>query len=753
MTTQVHRLEGCSPTPLAHYLKALAVLRLVSEQRDPEARCFWKEEALWLSTSLSREELVNFFVATYEPTPILSPWNAGSGFYFREAKGDEKSELTGRRVKSGVRSVPTAATRAVDQLIACDSPRLAAYRECATLVRSILRELGLLEAPEKEAKAELIARLRSRLPEQGIRWMDAAVTSAGEEFECAPLVGSGGNDGNEDFSKQFLERVLKLTGASTEPARSLVESCLFAKTALGALDTLAGQFFPAGNGGTNAGAGFSGRSTANEWDYILAVEGSLVFAGAATRRLDASTSGAAFPFAVRIDAVGYPSAADADREASRSEVWLPLWAQPASLSNVHALLAEGRIRIDRADARRTTDVVRAIASLGTSRGITGFERTAFFTRNGNMHYSAPVGRWQVTAQAHGELLDDITPWLRTFSGFARDKVAPKLVTSAARMIDEAILGVCRAGNEPVRWQALLVALGRAESALLRSPSKAGDPKRRLSPLPPLRPAWISAAGDGSPEFRLAVALACQDVVLRSDGKEAFANVRAHWMPLDRSRVARRACADRLPAAFATLAGGLAHDPDVVCAGDNLERDCIALVRRRVQIAYTLSARNLGLAYAPASAASLADVTAFLAGGVDDARILALSRPLMAIACWKEELPRLPRPPREEPDAIYAVVRTAHLSQPLDRGREQVTIRLDPEPIARLSAGDLASALAVCLRRLRASGLSPTIRVAGGDERYARRLAASLAFPIHAGDMSRCADLITKPFELEESSHG
>jgi CRISPR-associated protein Csx17 len=748
MTIRLHKLEGCAPTPLAHYLKALAVLRLVSEQRDSGARGWWAGEAFWLSTTLSPVELVDFFVDTYEPTPILSPWNAGSGFYFREGKTDDEPG-----VKRGTRDVPTAATRAVDQLVNSNSPRLAGYRTCAIEVRELLRRFGLFEAPEKEGKAKLIAALRSRLPEAGIRWLDAAVTSAGQEFECAPLTGSGGNDGNEDFSKQFLERVLKLTEMTGPSTRPLVESCLFAKPASGALDTLAGQFFPAGNGGTNAGAGFSGKATANEWDYVLAVEGAVLFAGAAARRLDASTSGAAFPFAVRVDAAGYASAADADREASRSEVWLPLWAQPTNLSSVQALLGEGRIRVDRADARRTTDVVRAIASLGTSRGIGSFERTAFFTRNGNMHYSAPLGRWDVTAQPRTELLDDISPWVREFAKFARDKLAPKAITSAARAIDEAILGVCRAGSGPPRWQALLAALGRAERALLRSPNKVGDPKRKLSPLPPLRPEWLDAANDGSSEFRLAAALASQDVALHQGGKEVYENIRAHWMPLDRTHAPRHAYAKRRPARFATLANGLAHDSDVVCGGADLERDCIFMVRRRLQLAPTLAIRGLGLASRRAAVQSLADLAAFLNRRVDDARILSLARPLMAVAWWEWTRPSfVPSPPDVALDALYALVRTAHPGERLDRG-DTLKVELDPEPIARLAAGDLATAIAICLRRLRASGLSPTLRVVGSNESYARRLAASLAFPIHDVDAARCVNLIAKPFEFEESSHG
>ena len=37
----VHQLDGCAPAPLAHYLKALGILRLVAEQADRDARGWW----------------------------------------------------------------------------------------------------------------------------------------------------------------------------------------------------------------------------------------------------------------------------------------------------------------------------------------------------------------------------------------------------------------------------------------------------------------------------------------------------------------------------------------------------------------------------------------------------------------------------------------------------------------------------------------------------------------------------------------
>ena len=62
MSIHFHTLTGCSPTPLAHYLKALGILRLVSEQADPSARGAWRDEAFILATKLSADELTDFFL-------------------------------------------------------------------------------------------------------------------------------------------------------------------------------------------------------------------------------------------------------------------------------------------------------------------------------------------------------------------------------------------------------------------------------------------------------------------------------------------------------------------------------------------------------------------------------------------------------------------------------------------------------------------------------------------------------------------
>lgn len=96
-------LAGCAPIPLAGYLKALGTFRLVAEQKDKGVQGCWREEAFVLATTLTREELVRFFLDEYRPSPIISPWNGGSGFYFREGKSSDKDPATGKKLKTGKR--------------------------------------------------------------------------------------------------------------------------------------------------------------------------------------------------------------------------------------------------------------------------------------------------------------------------------------------------------------------------------------------------------------------------------------------------------------------------------------------------------------------------------------------------------------------------------------------------------------------------------------------------------------------------
>ncbi len=105
-------LAGCTSEPLSSYFIGLAVLRLVSEQKDRDARGRWDNGVFQLESNLDREDLLNFFQNEYVPTPIISPWNGGSGFY----EGDN--------------------TTGIDAILKSDSERFTPYRETIRTVKS-----------------------------------------------------------------------------------------------------------------------------------------------------------------------------------------------------------------------------------------------------------------------------------------------------------------------------------------------------------------------------------------------------------------------------------------------------------------------------------------------------------------------------------------------------------------------------------------------------------------------------------------
>ena len=159
MTTKryTHKLKGCAPIPLASYLKALGILRLVAEQADPQAQGWWSGEVFHLRTVLSRDDLSTFFLEEYQPTPIVAPWNGGSGFYPK----DNRTALAA--IEGG------------------GAGRVARYRETISACRSMLLDLRLKEKPDGESKKQLLVACRGRLFDEAVAWLDAAfvLTEAG----------------------------------------------------------------------------------------------------------------------------------------------------------------------------------------------------------------------------------------------------------------------------------------------------------------------------------------------------------------------------------------------------------------------------------------------------------------------------------------------------------------------------------------------------------------------------------------------
>ncbi|HEB49098.1 MAG TPA: type I-U CRISPR-associated protein Csx17 [Desulfobulbus sp.] len=478
-----HHLYGCTPTPLANVLKALGVLRLVAEQEDRAATACWQSERFVLRTILDREELENFFLEQYRPSPIVAPWNGGSGFY----PGDNQ--------------------RALQRLAKGRSDRFSLYRQVIGLCRTLVA--GRSRSPKNDEKEELLRQVRALLPDPALAWLDAAVLLGADKSGYPPLLGTGGNDGRLDFTNNFMQQVVEVIspedGRPGDQARTWLRAALDGSPACGLVRKAVGQFAPGRAGGPNSTTGFEGGSRINPWDFILMLEGSLLFAGAVTRRLESSTGAApSFPFTVRTTGSGIGSVAPGDEKPSRAEIWMPLWHHDATLAELRMLFTEGRLTVGRRPAADGLDAVRAVGCLGVDRGIAGFQRFGFLMRAGKAYLATPLGRYRASRSPGVELIAqlDRQHWLERLRQFVRTDKAPAGLRQLVRRLEDTIFGLAR-DDSAAAIQDLLILLGRIQAAVAAGAAA----REQVSPMPMIGPEWVEAADDATPEFRLACGLA------------------------------------------------------------------------------------------------------------------------------------------------------------------------------------------------------------------------------------------------------
>ena len=792
------RLHGCTPTPLASYLKALGVLRLISspanhvsaKAADPQARGWWENECFHLRTTLSRDALLCFFLYDYAPSPVIAPWNGGSGFYPRDNK-DGYDPLTG------------------DPIAKRFKPISAAIKHAARTVAV----QGLSKRPEGRAKVELITTLRAELGESALSWLDSALALSGDRVAYPELLGTGGNDGRLDFTNNFARRLVSrakpaglfdaCSGAPSDQAARLLEDSLLAAPVLGLCSAGVGQFAPGATGGPNATNGYRADSQVNPWDFVLMLEGATAFAGAATRRHQSTLgsnvsgtttrSGASFPFTVRSVGAGSGGLEAADENDARAEFWAPLWKRPARALEIDSLVGEGRAVLSGRTAKDSLDFARAAASLGVSRGFGEFERYGFLMRAGRSYLAAPLGRRSVASSPGAQLTADLDlgGWLDRVRRVGRDDKEPGSARRAIKCLEDAIFGLLSSTATNREVERVVVAVGQVVGWLALSSSG------RVAvgaPPPLLSSTWIRCADDGSAEFRVAAALAAIGLPAtprsaeRSDpqdpeavppdgrdedeGSSAVAETQpaaeptpapeqvpsnpappmaSHLAPLDeetffyRGRLGERR----------RWADGDAPPTKVWGAGP-LVPNLIAVLERRL-----VDASIRGLADKPlagATAASLVDVAAFLSADFDDARCAAL----LAGLVWARpaRLRRIHEQARPVPVPFaYAALKPVFTpdAELCAAGVLPATARMPVPPglLAGLRAGGRSSdgratdaAARQALARARASGLPSPFGAGRGTSREARsgsgrmgagipadRLAAALLIPIDAGGLA------------------
>ena len=691
MTTNEITLAGCSPTPLASYLKALGVLRLIASPTssvsgaaaDPEVRGWWKNECFYLRTSLDSEALTRFFLEEYAPSPITAPWNGGSGFY----PGDNKEGIA-----------PLAGSKVASRFLTIADAIKAAFQE--------IQKQGWKKRPEGKDKARFVAGLRGCLADEVLDWLDAALALSGDRLNFPQLLGTGGNDGRLDFTNNFMQRLASTfdiaTGKPKENAARLLRTALFADGTWGFHKVAIGQFAPGAAGGPNASTGYEADSNVNPWDFVLALEGAIMFAGAATRRHQGSPElGASFPFTVRPTGAGWGGVSDSDEENARAEFWAPLWDQPAGQRELEAFLKEGRAILNGKTARDGLDFARAAASLGTSRGVSAFARYGFVMRSGKAYLAAPLGTLSVGSRPSkaAELISDLDTgdWLRRVRRLAREKGAPARAQTAVKQLEHALFAMSEAHVSPRSVQGALCALGD----LVRWLKDSRDVLEKISPPPRLSSKWVRMADDETPEYRVATALASlgwsSGERLRTDTSEDTGTPKkrialaAHFAPLSAETIPKR-----------RRKWDAQNQTRVVWGAGDLESNLIAVLQRRL-IDVTIDAP-----LEAAAPARLADIAAFVEGNFDDVRCARL----LAGLVWAQPARFAEQVRRPVVPFAYAAIKPifapAVSLEALAKKRlvpPDCELPIPPGLIARLRSGDVEEAVRLALARAHASGIA------------------------------------------------
>jgi CRISPR-associated protein Csx17 len=750
-------LHGCSPEPLMSYLKALGVLRLVSEDSengDSGARGFWRNGSFVLKSRLDARAIKEFFLHKYRPSPIVVPWS-GSDFFDVRRGNDVMNQKT----------APTG-SKIVEAFLSCGSERLAGYHEVIKLALSALEALRIQKKPQIEkapVKAKYIAYLRSHAPASLLPWIDAATILETDKANFNALLGSGGgSDGNTHFSDNFMQNLWDALpdfarqkaygrgkGSAQNAADELTQSqhwldgALFGGRVEGLVDKRTSSLFDAGAvGGPNATQGMERKSVANPWNFILALEGSVCFAGTLAKRMSPSArSVSSFPFQVRLSSTN--NNGTSNKETAGREIWLPLWTTPTSFVEIEQLLTQGRIELNGKPAVRGVDAARAVASMGIDQGIATFQRYAIVKgRVGGDNYNtaSSLGQFEVRAQRQVDLLREIDLWLsrlRRACHIGGKEEAPARFTSALRQIDSAIFDYCRYGGRSY-FQSILIALGRAERELMRDGHWAE--KNNVRPLHGLSADWIEASRDASSEFELALALSG----IRPSGDTG--PLRANLEPVHVG----------LRKDGSSYAGWAEKDRAVVWSQSDLTGNLTAVLARRVHDAARQG--NSRLPMWSRYTASLNAIAAYLADQTDDRQLEELLWGLVLIdpakdkdgtrtaAAKEQDAPPLSR--------LYALLKPLFSPAPIvyrthhwryARGDEGITIHPEPRILSLLRSGRIDEAAHIAAQRLRISGLQPMITRGesawpGGE---GRRLAAALLFPIDSYSLDRLLSLVVR----------
>jgi CRISPR-associated protein Csx17 len=468
-------LTGCQVQPFCGYFKSIGLLRILNQQLDRKIRGYWREDGNFALDGIDRTQLLEFLTDRYKPTPLIQPWNNGTGF-----------------TKGLSPDIPTA-------------ERFDRHQRLAAICKSAAAFTGLNEKDkvDRPAKIAILNRLKQIVPSDLRAGVDTAWIVYPDLIKPNFLLANGGMSGNVDLGKlqiQNINLVFDEWGNAVAGARAQLTAALFGD--IGTHINIAGTIAflsPVHTGGISSNSdGKKTEAQSNPWDYLLALEGLLSLTPNLCRRYRNSSDPivATIPFAVRPQAVGNGSLATGDK--CMGEIWVPIWHRPSLWKTIEHIFDRHRLTIDRQPVQTSTQAQLAVANLGRGSEIAEFIRYAFLVRNGDAQFAIALDRYQTGRTPKISPAIEIDRWL----GIIARTELPNTIITAISAVRHAQWHF--ANGEPLLN--LLVAVGKLQNRIENSSMSDLRP-------PVLTRAWYDQI-EASPVFRLALAkLAASNDVL------------------------------------------------------------------------------------------------------------------------------------------------------------------------------------------------------------------------------------------------
>ena len=703
-------LEGCSPDSLMMNLKALGIFRIISEQKDVAVRANWKQDKFVLHTKLTKENLVEFFLKEYIPTPIVSPWNNGSGFYeYKEAEIDAIKKSSEQRLKEY-------------QKVICDvedilKEQIPNYSKISSKDKEYIKKIK--GEMKNDFKFSLQKQIRNKIDDKVISWLDATYVITSDKSDYGIVLGSGGNDGNFEISANFMDCIVKCIDAQSKyikQGEKWIQGSLFGSN-VELVGMSSAYFYPDGYKAENCSSGgFEEYSFVNPWDYILMIEGIMLFAGNVSRR---SIPKAAFPFTVKSSMAGYGTSSS---EKQRGEIWIPFWDNPVTFKEIKYVFNEGKAQISTRHVETGSDFARSIVNLGIQSGLSGFQRFGMLERKGRAYLASNLGQINVREKPQARLFEEIDEWLNKIR---HNKNSSNSITLLINSVDNSIIKFCAHSDENRNFhylQKILITLGKLEKNI----SISSKIREKISPLQNLSKEWVDACYDGTSEFRLALALASIDdekypIRFNLEQIKKTGN-KIEWNP---------------------------NTCETVWGSGSVIQNMIMVLERRC--IYAQINKTPTMLLASKIPAPIKDIIKFLDGTLNYEKISDLVHPLSIISHDKEYKPEycnirdIWNIPELIPESYTHI--KSNFPPLFKKDRDH---KFEPSIISQLKANNLSLAQKIAQRRLQIIGintwaynnlkhLSDSSQVMSVD--FTKKLTASFLFPIDRKDMENILERV------------